>query len=383
MNKRYRYETIIILTCLALSGCGRKSTGIVLDNADNAKSIKNFSKYKETDIIPLETEKATEGSSEEQTEKQTEKQTERQTELVTEAPMPKIVIPVPETEEPETEARPMVDYDYSEDTVYPALFPEGGYTKKVSQDPHEKSRSISATNGTKTVTLTANTVSGASAQILVIDDSIDNMKADLLSFNSGIVENLADKFIAGEMNGNGAAFGLKDVQATQDGENCHVVLTKADQPEGSVPGWDETFIPDIGEALGGKYSGNDLTAALQPIELVPLTRTEEGDENIPVTKTYYPDGSISEDFQLSSSYEASGHIYQASFENGALQILVKRPDCADSHACMEFASKISSAFVDMDIDTSFDLASGPYENEKCKIEKTDDGFVINLKSNLT
>jgi len=379
VRKHVLAAALLIGTASILSACGRgNSTQPVLQGAEDARSVSDFSHFIETELPEEET--------------QTESETEEPVHI---RPVQPETVKMPETErqtEKQTEAEAAFekDYDFSETAVSPAVFGESAsVSRAVTQDPASMTRTVEAEDGSgKKVIYTADPTRGATngkIEIIFPSGEEGSLRQALISFDNGITEENADKFMEGGYTGNGPLLGLEDASISEDESGIHVILQKFPSDAGTgTPGWENDFQTDIAGSVGSdKYHESSLISVIQSLELASVTETEAGQGGegaaAAVTKRYAPDGSVvSTSMSMHASYTAGTHSYMASLQDGTLTISVSREDCSSTQACMAFADRIYRYFYEGQIDLSFDLSAGDYTNERCAVHKTDAGFDISL-----
>lgn len=363
-----------------LTGCSRSpNDGVVLSDPSGADRVIDFNHFDETELPPRETESESEPETEIKiirVEPQTVSMPETQP---------------PETQEPETQPQEVPyqkDYDFSETTVLKALIGSGTfYTRTVSQD-YEKNerRSIVTPQDETSITFIADETSGSTNKTIMLDypeGMEDKAKSDILSFDNGITEENIDSFLDGRYNEDPQLIGLAAASYTEDDEWIHIVLTKNDQEKGTVPEWDDSFASDIGSLIGSvKFSGNDLTEAIQTIEYSPVAKIKvDGDtDNVGIiTQTYDQDGKlIGSSFSMEEEYKAGDHDYLVSVKDGTMKISVKRKDAYDPYFVMSFADRLYRCFLPGHLNTSYNVKAKDFESKRCIVHMTDEGFELTI-----
>lgn len=386
MRKKGHITEIILLlfACMAATaGCSKKIEERPLELPDNVKSVKDFSEYKETDL-----QRPTEAQTEPPTEPHTEPPTEPPTEKPTEPPT-------------EPEVAHAEDYDFSEVTVVSAAaMGEGGssamaYTSTARQDyiQNIRTQKILFGGGTKEITLIADDTSGKTNKRIEFKypaEERDKLIQALLWLNDGITQDNIEKFMSGYYNGEDGAplIGLKNAAYANEGNSISVMLEKFPSAHGAVPGWSDAAI-DFSVITGSKKltgtmaSGNDLFGDIfRAVDFGAITFN--GSSFSATEKTTDQDGNVvSGSADYSASYTSdNGNSYEITSsgqDEGGLTITVKRPDCTTSPMIMNIGDYIYESICDGSLDLGYDVINSAYDNGRCRIEATPDGFVMKIQ----
>lgn len=386
-KRKFTILLAALMMLFIMGGCKNQKEP-ELGGLDDVQVVKNFSDFTETEVP---TEAPTEPPTEESTEAPTEKITEAQTETQAE-----------ETETEVLEEKYSEDFDFSDQTVMSAFYSvktlndlsyEDGFSDTIAVEMDKMVQTVSLSDGKVVVTMTADPYSGKTNRILVVtcsQDYLGAVKEGLIALGAGLNEDNIDKFVLGGYNGENEApyIGLNNASCAIDSDGqVTIVLEKAQQAKGDIPGMPEGGANQTGICLEDSFANIQVTGDTDPFPALlgsvdAETYTAETSTVQPLTRHYDREGNlISEDGLFAGKYISGKKTWSITtiVEEGKTKLvfLYNQSKGLSDEVILSMAEHIYQYFYHGEFDKSVSVDS-PYTTNHAILEKNGSGFKLTL-----